>query len=68
MADTENHTLKLLQEMRKEMSTEFAYIRSRFESIDRRFEAVNARLDNLDQRMAGTTYMLSMLAGSISNH
>ena len=68
MPDTENHTLKLLQEMRKEMNARFDEVDARFDSMNNKFRLIDTRLDGLDQRLAGTTYMLSRLAGSMSGH
>ena len=47
--DTENHTIKLLQEMRTEM-------RARFDGIDERF-------DDIDTRIDGLTHIMTLMAG-----
>ena len=50
MAETpENHTIALLQEMRREM-------RERFDAVDERFDGVDARID-------GVTHILTLMAG-----
>ena len=50
MAETpENHTIALLQDMRREM-------RERFDAIDRRFDEVDARID-------GVTHIMTLIAG-----
>jgi hypothetical protein len=50
MAETpDNHTIALLQEMRREM-------RERFDAIDERFDGVDARID-------GVTHILTLMAG-----
>jgi len=55
MADnTENHTIQLLREMRKEMKDSFA-------KVDERFDEVNLRID-------GLTYIVTMLAGNMGGH
>ncbi|MBC7181285.1 MAG: hypothetical protein H5U14_14520, partial [Roseovarius sp.] len=49
MAETpDNHTVALLQEMRREM-------RERFDAIDTRFDGVDARID-------GLTHILTLMA------
>ena len=50
MAETpDNHTIALLQEMRREM-------RERFDAVDDRFDGVDARID-------GLTHILTLMAG-----
>ncbi len=57
MPDTpENHTIKLLQEMRSEMREQFAQIGRRFDEIDERFDGVDARID-------GVTHIMTLMAG-----
>ncbi len=51
--DTENHTIKLLQEMRQEM-------RERFDQVDEQFRDVNARID-------GITHIMTLMAGHSHN-
>ena len=48
--EPENHTLRLLIEMRAEMRARFDAIDSRFEGIESRFEGVDARFDAMDRR------------------
>ena len=48
--DTDNHTIRLLQELR-EMRTE-----------------MREGFDEIDQRLSGMTYFMSMMAGSIADH
>ncbi len=52
--NTENHTLRLLQEMREEMRQGFA--------------DVNARFDDVNLRIDGVTQIMTMLAGHIYQH
>ncbi len=52
--DTENHTIKLLQEMRRE--------------INDSFQSVNERFDEVDLRIDGLTYIVTMLAGNMGGH
>lgn len=62
MADnTENHTIQLLREMRKEMKDGFAKVDERFDEVDERFDEVNLRID-------GLTYIVTMLAGNMGGH
>ncbi len=60
--EPENHTLRLLIEMRAEMRARFDAIEARFEdrftgidarfdAVDARFDAVDARFDAMDRRM-----------------
>ncbi|NOX72466.1 MAG: hypothetical protein GXP03_02175 [Alphaproteobacteria bacterium] len=46
---TENHTIKLLQEMRQE--------------INERFDAVSERFDDVDLRIDGLTHIMTLMAG-----
>ncbi|GEM_PF-581560 len=50
---TENHTIKLLQELRLE-------IRDRFDKVDERFDDVDARID-------GLTHIVTLMAGHSHN-
>ncbi len=62
MADnTDNLTLKLLQEIRKEMNT-------RFDVIDKRFDAVDERFDEVEARIGGLTHVIILLANNASQH
>ncbi|HRO11922.1 hypothetical protein [Amaricoccus sp.] len=55
MADEpENHTIRLLQEVRTEM-------RERFDKVDGRFDDLGLRVD-------GITHILTLLAGVSHNH
>lgn len=62
--NTENHTIKLLQEMRREMKQGFASVDARFDAVDARFESVEMRLENVEIRLDGMTHMLTLLAGN----
>ncbi|RMC37628.1 hypothetical protein [Paracoccus alkanivorans] len=50
----ENHTIRLLQEMRKEMN-------ERFDRVSERFDGVDARID-------GVTHILTLLAANMHSH
>jgi len=52
----ENHTIKLLQEMRSEM-------REQFEEFGRRFDEIDARFDGVDARIDGVTHIMTLIAG-----
>ena len=52
--NTENHMIKLLQEMRKEMKNGFA-------DVHARFEEVNTRID-------GLTHSVTLLAANMGGH
>jgi len=56
MAETpDNHTVALLQEMRREM-------RDRFDAIDTRFDGISSRFDGVDARIDGLTHILTLMA------
>ncbi|MCP5088850.1 MAG: hypothetical protein GY952_18855 [Rhodobacteraceae bacterium] len=72
--DTENHTIKLLQEMRREMSDrfdavdrKFDAVDARFDEIDRRFDNVYERFDGTDGRIDGVTHLLTLMAAHSAN-
>jgi hypothetical protein len=75
MADEpDNHTLRLLREMRdeavafrKEVNCRFDVIDERFNAIDRRFDGVDQRLDGMDQRFDGVDHRLSELEVSLAS-
>ncbi|SEK31964.1 hypothetical protein SAMN05443999_101204 [Roseovarius azorensis] len=57
MAGTpDNHTIKLLQEMRREMQEGFDAISGRFDGVDARFDEVDARID-------GVAHIMTLMAG-----
>jgi len=53
---TENHTIKLLQELRKEMREGFDAVKQRFDAVDERFDGTDARID-------GLTHIMTLMAG-----
>jgi hypothetical protein len=62
MADEpENHTIRLLHELRDEMRVAFAMISKRFEKVDERFDDMGLRID-------GLAHMLMLLAGRSHDH
>ena len=52
--NTENHMIKLLQEMRKEMKIGFA--------------DVHARFDDVNTRIDGLTHIVTLLAANMGGH
>jgi archaellum component FlaC len=52
--DAENHTIKLLQEMRAEM-------RAGFSDVNERFDDVNTRID-------GLSHIVTLLAANMGGH
>jgi hypothetical protein len=62
MADEpENHTIRLLQELRDEMRVEFTMVRKQLEKVDERFDDMGLRID-------GLAHMLMLLAGRSHDH
>ena len=59
--EPENHTIRLLRELRDEMRVEFAMIGKRFEKVDERFDDMGLRID-------GLAHMLMLLAGRSHDH
>ena len=59
--DVENHTVRLLQEMRSDFD-------ARFSAIDAKFDAFNERLTDLVQRIDGNTLTFNLVAGVAYNH
>jgi len=59
--DIENHTIRLLQEMRAEM-------RAGFDKVDARFSELDARFDEVDLKIDGNTILLNMIAGVAADH
>ena len=64
----ENHTIRLLQELRAEMREGFARIDQRFLAVDARFDALEERFNEVDTRIDGLTYILTLLAGRAHDH
>jgi tetrahydromethanopterin S-methyltransferase subunit G len=64
MAETpDNHTIALLQEMRREMRERFDEIGRRFEHVNQRFDEIDARFDGVDARIDGVTHIMTLIAG-----
>jgi hypothetical protein len=69
MADEpENHTIRLLRELRDEMRVEFAMVRKQFEMVDHQFEKVDERFDDMGLRIDGLAHMLMLHAGRSHDH
>jgi hypothetical protein len=60
-ADAENHTIRLLQEMRRDMQANSATVQSLRDEMREGFYHVNTRID-------GLTHILTLLAGNIAHH
>lgn len=59
--EVDNHTIRLLQEMRQEA-------REANESLSARIDGVAEQLDGLTLRLDGNTVILNMLAGLLHDH
>ena len=59
--DAENHTVRLLQEMRGEMREMRDEMRAGFAAVDERFDETDARLD-------GLTHLMVLLAANVAGH
>jgi chromosome segregation ATPase len=57
--DVENHTLRLLQEMRTEMRDGFARVDQRLTAVEQRLTGVEQRLDGVEQRLGGVEQRLT---------
>jgi hypothetical protein len=67
MADEpENHTLRLLREMRDEALAFRKEVNTRFDGIDQRFDGVDQRLDGMDRRFDGVDRRLSEMEISLA--
>jgi len=74
MDEPENHTLRLLRELRsqgenleKRMERGFAEMRERFEAIDERFERVDERFERVDERFNGIDSRLETITRALAN-
>jgi DNA repair ATPase RecN len=56
--DVENHTLRLLQEMRTEMRDGFARVDQRLTAVEQRLTGVEQHLDGIEQRLSGVEQRL----------
>ena len=63
--DIENHTLRLLQEMRGEMREGFAEMRERLDGVEQRLDRVEQRLDGVEQRLDGVERRLGVVEGTL---
>jgi hypothetical protein len=66
--EPENHTIRLLRELRDEMRVEFAMVGKRFEKMDARFDEMDRRFDAVNLRIDGVTNILTLLAGQSRDH
>jgi predicted nuclease with TOPRIM domain len=63
--DIENHTLRLLQEMRGEMREGFAELRQGQAELRQRLDGVEQRLDGVEQRLDGVERRLGVVEGTL---
>jgi hypothetical protein len=80
MADEpENHTIRLLQEMRAEMRAEFARVREEmrtgfmrvweeFGHVHQQFAHIDERFADVNLRLDGLTNIVTLLAGQSHDH
>ena len=69
MADeTENHTIRLLQEMRGEMREMRGEMQSMRAEMHQRFAAVDERFDETNLRIDGLSHLMVLLAGNVAGH
>ena len=66
--DTENHTIRLLQEMRAEMKDMRSDMDEMRSEMRQGFKNVNARIDDTNIRIDGLTHIVTILAGNIYQH
>jgi uncharacterized coiled-coil protein SlyX len=64
--EIENHTIRLLQEMRAEMNARFDHIDRKFDAVNGRLDAVEERLEHFDTRLTGQSVMLTMITGMVA--
>ena len=59
--DADDHTIRLLKEMRGEMREMRSEMRAGFDAVDHRFDETNLRMD-------GMAHMMMLLAGNVAGH
>lgn len=69
MAETESHTIRLLQEMRKESMQQATEIRAEINdlrsSMEERFSYLESRIDGLELKMDGITQTVIYFGGHV---
>ena len=69
MADeTENHTIRLMQEMRGEMREMRGEMRDIREDLSAFRYEVNERFDETNLRIDGLSHLMVLLAGNVAGH
>jgi hypothetical protein len=77
--EPENHTIRLLQEMRTEMRAEFARVREEmrsgfmriweeFGNVHQRFAQIDEKFADVNLRLDGLTNIVTLLAGQSHDH
>jgi hypothetical protein len=64
--DIENHTLRLLQEMRTEMRQGFARVDERFTAVDQRLDKLESRAQSLETRQLSVEGSLSKVIDAVT--
>ena len=59
--DAENHTILLLQEMRREISGLRADMRDGFATVTNRLDGIDSRLDETNTRIDGVAHLMPLL-------
>ena len=65
--DIENHTLRLLQEMRTEMRDGFARVDQRLTAVEQRLTGVEQHLDGIEQRLGGLEGTMSKVIDAVTS-
>ena len=63
----ENHTIRLLREMRSEQAARFDEQTTRFDSIDARLEKIEGDIADLAQALAGLSYIAADTRGDLED-
>ncbi len=66
MTEPENHTIRLLQEMRAEMRQRFNLIDGRFEHVDAKLQKNDSRFDRLEAEIARTQASIDRVQADVS--
>jgi len=66
--EVENHTIRLLQEMRQEMREFRQDVVELRSEMNAKFDEVAEQFDDLSNRVDGNTLILNMIAGLVHDH
>jgi chromosome segregation ATPase len=64
--DVENHTVRLLQEMRAEMREGFVRLDGRLSAVEQRIATVEQRITDVEQRLGGLENRASTIEGALN--